>query len=191
MQQKTKLIVGLGNVGQAYALTRHNIGFLAVDALADEHHASWQEKAKFFAEIAEFRDGELRCILAKPTTYMNESGRAVRALIDFYKLSLSDVAVIHDELALPFGTIRTRIGGSPAGNNGIKSVSAHIGQEYARIRIGIGNELQERMDAAQFVLGTFTKEEQDALTPILTTASRLTADFCRNNFNHETHRHEH
>lgn len=154
-----KLIVGLGNVGREYENTRHNVGFILIEAFAAAKQVAWHEKAKFKAHIAELHEGDAKVVLVKPTTFMNLSGEAVRALKDFYKIENSDILVIHDELDLPFGTIRTRVGGSSAGNNGIKSISAHIGENYARLRVGIADELLPKMGAHDFVLGRFSHEE--------------------------------
>jgi PTH1 family peptidyl-tRNA hydrolase len=157
-----KLIVGLGNPESKYDLTRHNVGFLLLDHVAEQLGASWQEKSKFKGIIAETTIGGEKAVLLKPTTYYNLSGEAAKALVDFYKLSPDqDVLVLHDELALPFGTLRTRLSGSDAGNNGIKSLIAHLGPDFARIRVGIANDYAARQDAADFVLGRFTKAEQE------------------------------
>lgn len=158
-----KLIVGLGNIGRDYEKTRHNLGFLMLDVFAAQHDLKWQEKTKFKALCAEYNSESEKILLIKPQTFYNNSDEAVRAVKDFYKVKNEDILVIHDELALPFGTLRTRKGGSDAGNNGIKSVSAHIGVDYWRIRIGIWNELQEKMDDADFVLSKFSKEEASVI----------------------------
>lgn len=158
-----KLLIGLGNIGHQYQLTRHNIGFFVIDDLAQAMNVQFAEKSKFRCDIAEGSMNGEKVLLIKPTTFYNESGQAVRAVIDFYKIDTSDVLAIHDELALPFGLIRARIGGSDAGNNGIKSISAHIGDDYARIRIGIDNDLRGRMQDADFVLSKFSEDEQSQL----------------------------
>ncbi len=158
-----KLILAQGNPGPEYAATRHNVGFLALDAYVNKNGASFQHKSKFHADIAELSVGGEKVILAKPTTFYNETGIAARTIADFYKISTTDILVIHDELALPFGTIRTREKGSDAGNNGIKSLNAHLGQDYMRIRVGIWNELAERINAADFVLSRFTATETDSI----------------------------
>lgn len=186
----TKLIVGLGNIGREYENTRHNVGFLAIEDYAAREGVDWHEKPKFKAFIAEKTVGSTKVILAKPTTFMNLSGEAVRAIKDFYKLENDDVIIIHDELDLPFGTIRTRIGGSSAGNNGIKSISSHIGDTYARIRIGIGNELLPRIGAHDFVLSRFSHEEMTALRHALfATAHEQIAAFVAEKFQGSTFTH--
>lgn len=173
-----KLIIGQGNPEPAYDHTRHNVGFAAVDTYADHKGTTFTDKSKFHAVVAEtVTEGE-KILLVKPTTYYNETGRAARALADFYKVDPADILVIHDELALPFGTIRTREKGSDAGNNGIKSLNAHLGQEYMRIRVGVRNELAEKMDAADFVLGKFSSEEQKKLeTELLPKITEVIDDF--------------
>lgn len=163
-----KLIVGLGNIGNQYEGTRHNVGFAICDAIISDQGYSFKETSKHHCLLSEVQVGDQKVAFIKPTTFYNESGRSVRSLVDFYKLESHDVLVIHDELALPFGTIRTRVGGSHAGNNGIKSVSAHIGQDFARIRIGILNDLRERMDDdAHFVLSKFSSSEQAQFSSIV------------------------
>ncbi|AKM80924.1 TPA: aminoacyl-tRNA hydrolase [Candidatus Saccharibacteria bacterium] len=158
-----KIIFAQGNPGLQYQNTRHNVGFLALDHFADSAHVSFQQKSKFHADIAELtHDGE-KHLLVKPLTFYNETGQSARILSDFYKVSSSDILVIHDDLALPFGTLRTREKGSDAGNNGIKSLNSHLGQEYARIRVGIRTELADRIDSADFVLARFSREEASKL----------------------------
>lgn len=161
------LIVGLGNVGKKYDGTRHNIGFTVVDALRVQHELpEWQEKPKFKALISEDFVGGKKVILAKPTTLMNNSGEAVRALKDFYKLKNTDIIVVHDELDLPFGTIKQKQGGGSAGNNGIKSLISHIGDDFNRVRVGIKNDQLEQIDSADFVLAKFNSEEKKQLSDI-------------------------
>lgn len=157
-----KLIIGLGNPEPKYDLTRHNVGFLLLDHVAEQLGGSWQLKPKFKAVTAEVTIGGEKALLMKPTTYYNLTGEAARAALDFYKLSAAqDILVLHDELALPFGTLRTRLDGSDAGNNGIKSLIAHIGDNFARIRVGIANDHSGQQDASDFVLGRFSQQEQE------------------------------
>jgi peptidyl-tRNA hydrolase, PTH1 family len=153
-----KVILALGNPGPEYTKTRHNTGFAVLDALAG--NAKWRKESKFSSDITEVEfDGE-KLILVKPTTFYNESGVPAQKIISFYKLSPSDdLLVIHDDLAIPFGTIRIREKGSDGGNNGIKSINSYIGENYKRIRIGTYNELREQMDDADFVLSRFSAEE--------------------------------
>jgi PTH1 family peptidyl-tRNA hydrolase len=164
----TLIIVGLGNVGKEYDLTRHNVGFDCLDALkeAQAEFGPWQDKKALKCILTSGTFGKTKVILIKPTTFMNSSGEAVRAVLDYYKLTLKNLVVVHDELDVNFGQIRTRIGGSSAGNNGIKSVTQHVSDNYGRIRIGIGPKTPEQMDSADFVLGKFSQEEQKNL-PLL------------------------
>lgn len=169
-----RLIVGLGNIGKDYDGTRHNIGFDIVDEYRKKNKfPAWQEKSKFKAYISEDFIGGKKVILAKPTTLMNASGDSIRAIKDFYKLDNKDIVVVHDELDLPFGTVKLKQGGGSAGNNGLKSLISQIGEDFTRIRIGIKNELLERMDAADFVLSKFSKEEVTKLKDIVLEAYKL------------------
>lgn len=154
-----KIILAQGNPGEQYEKTRHNVGFLAIDTFAATRGASFQPKPKFFADIAETSEKGEKILLVKPTTFYNETGKCARALADFYKVNTADILVIHDELALPFGTLRTREKGSDAGNNGIKSLNAHLGENYFRIRVGTWNELLEKMGPFDFVLSKFSADE--------------------------------
>ncbi|HET9412377.1 MAG TPA: aminoacyl-tRNA hydrolase [Candidatus Saccharimonadales bacterium] len=156
-----KLIIGLGNIGTHFEKTRHNVGFMAVDAWVQAHQSEWQSKDKFKALVAETTLHNEKIILIKPTTYYNLSGDATRLVKDFYKIDTQNILVVHDELALPFGTVRMRQGGSDAGNNGIKSIVATIGADFARIRVGIANDLLATHDAADFVLNRFTPSETE------------------------------
>jgi PTH1 family peptidyl-tRNA hydrolase len=184
-----KLIFAQGNPDNQYDRTRHNIGFAVVDAVAESLNLKWTEKKKFHSLIAETTlDGE-KVLFVKPVTFYNETGIAARKLVDFYDLdTVHDLLVIHDDLALPFGTIRSREKGSDAGNNGIKSLNSHIGPEYHRIRIGIWNELRDRMEDADFVLSKFNKEESIKLTSdIIPHVTDLTKEFIHNTLNSTSH----
>ena len=162
-----KIIFAQGNPGPHYERTRHNVGFRILDYLAKSMSAEWKEESKFRALIATTTIEGEKTLLVKPLSFYNETGQVARALVDFYKLTPEqDVLVIHDELALPFGTVRTREKGSDAGNNGIKSLNNHLGPNYARIRIGIWNELRNRINDADFVLSAFTTKESDQLETI-------------------------
>ncbi len=161
-----KLIIGLGNPGKQYEGTRHSIGFAMVNTIITEQGHSYKKSLKHNGDIAEVIVGETKLLFVKPLTFYNESGQTVRSLLDFYKLETRSVLVIHDELALPFGTIRSRIGGSHAGNNGIKSIMGHIGPDFGRIRIGILNDQREIMEDADFVLSTFNTTERALFTTI-------------------------
>lgn len=181
-----KIVIAQGNPESKYAGTRHNVGFLVLDKLANKNGAQWQTKTKFKADCSEITiDGE-KVLLVKPTTYYNLTGESARAVKDFYKLFNSDILVVHDELALPFGTLRTRFDGSDAGNNGIKSISAHIGPDYARLRIGIANDKRSVMDDADFVLGSFSADERAALDTITSSALDIIDTFIRGSLTHQT-----
>jgi PTH1 family peptidyl-tRNA hydrolase len=160
-----KLFVGLGNPGAAYARHRHNVGFMAVDAIAEAHgFGPW--RAKFHGQIAEGRLGSERVLLLKPGTYMNLSGDAVRAALQFYKLEPGDVVAFHDELDLPPGKVRVKTGGGVAGHNGLRSLSAHIGPDFTRVRLGIGHPGDKRLVNAH-VLGDFAKADAGWLDDVL------------------------
>ncbi len=159
------LLVGLGNPGPRYALNRHNVGFLAVDAVHRRHgFGPWRQK--FSAEIAEGTLGGERTILVKPLTYMNESGRSVGEIARFHKLAPADVVVIHDELDLPPGKVRLKVGGGHGGHNGLRSLTAHIGDAYRRLRIGIGHPGDKAM-VHTYVLHDFAKADAAWLDPLL------------------------
>lgn len=177
-----KVIIGLGNPGSEYDYTRHNTGFLMINRLASEWGMEFKEKPKFKALVAEASQKGEKVLLIKPTTFYNLSGEAVRAIRDFYKLSNTDILVIQDDLALPFSTIRTRLQGSDAGNNGIKSLNAHLGDDFARIRIGIWNDLREKTDATDFVLSKFSVDEKNALTAVFQQTERFIKSFLTNTF---------
>lgn len=178
-----KIIFAQGNPGAQYTYTRHNVGFLAVDVLAKKWGIEFANKPKFHADIAETNVNGEKILLVKPTTFYNETGQSARAILDFYKADpAQDFLVIHDDLALPFGTIRTREKGSDAGNNGVKSLNAHIGQQHKRIRVGIYNDLRERMHDADFVLSQFSADEKSALPAIFEQTERFVDAFLNNNF---------
>lgn len=160
-----KLILAQGNPGPEYARSRHNIGFMALDYLHEHQNlVDFQPKSKFQALISELSAGNDKIILAKPTTFYNETGRSARAIADFYQIATNNILLIHDELALDFGTIRVRSSGSDAGNKGVRSLTSHLGPDFWRIRIGINNPLTEHMDNADFVLSRLSEQEKKALT---------------------------
>jgi peptidyl-tRNA hydrolase, PTH1 family len=162
---KIILLVGLGNPGKEYDLTRHNAGFLCLDYFVSktEEMEDWISKKDQKVLVSSGRIGDARVVAIKPTTFMNLSGEAVQAVMNFYKLSAGQVVVIHDELDIDFGQIRLRQGGSSAGHNGIKSVSQHIGEDYGRVRIGVGPKQPARIKSEDFVLQKFTNEDQQQL----------------------------
>jgi len=162
-----KVIIGLGNPEDKYDGTRHNVGFFVLDHFATEHKVQFQQKAKFKALVAELQSTDEKILLIKPTTFYNNVGESYRAIVDFYNISPEDVLVVADDLALPFGILRTREGGSDAGNNGIKSINAHGGIETKRLRIGISNELRARIDDVDFVLSRFGSGESATLSQLI------------------------
>lgn len=182
-----KLIAGLGNPGSEYERTRHNVGSMFVRAFVGAHDIQMQAKSKFHADVAELTISGTKVLFVVPTTYYNSSGESVQAVASFYKIAPEDILVIHDELALPFGTIRTRYGGSDAGNNGVKSVSSHMGEGTARIRIGIYNELRDKMDDADFVLSRFSSEEQAKVLDLAPVITSCISDFIGGTLPHTTH----
>jgi peptidyl-tRNA hydrolase, PTH1 family len=160
-----KLFVGLGNPGAKYAGNRHNIGFMALDRIAKDHGFSPWKKA-FQGLVSEGRLGAEKLILLKPETFMNLSGQSVRAAVDFYKIDLAEITVFHDELDLAPGKLRVKQGGGHAGHNGLRSIHAHMGEAYARVRLGIGHPGHKDKVAA-YVLNDFAKADQDWLDDLL------------------------
>jgi peptidyl-tRNA hydrolase, PTH1 family len=162
------LLVGLGNPGARYVGTRHNVGFMAVQAIAKRHGIGpWRRR--FQGVACEGTLGGARVLLLLPGTYMNESGRAVAEAAHFYKLPLADITVFHDEIELAPGKVRVKVGGGIAGHNGLRSISEHIGNDYRRVRIGVGHPGHKDL-VEHYVLSDFAKSEQrwvEALTEIL------------------------
>src|SRR3972149_2102845 len=155
------IVAGLGNPGRAYAKTRHNAGFAVIDAFAGRHDLAWKTSARFSAQIARWdRAPDVTWLLAKPTTFMNDSGRALRALADFHQVSGSAIIVIYDDLAIELGRIKVSQRGSAGGHNGVASLLEHFGGGFLRYRIGIGPKSPPEMDLKDFVLGRFTPDEQ-------------------------------
>ena len=159
------LIVGLGNPGETYQNHRHNIGFMAVDAIADAHGFG-PARAKFRGQVREGLLGGQKAIILKPMTYMNDSGTAVQDAIAFHKIPIEQVWVIYDELDLAAGKVRAKQGGGNAGHNGLRSISTHAGNDYWRVRLGIGHP-GERERVTGHVLGNFTKADRTWLDPLL------------------------
>ncbi|MBP5454725.1 MAG: aminoacyl-tRNA hydrolase [Lachnospiraceae bacterium] len=164
------IIVGLGNPGKDYDMTRHNAGFMAIDALSKKYGIDVNEK-KHKAKIGKGVIDGKKVILAKPQTFMNASGESVRELVDYYKPDIeNELIIIYDDITLDVGGLRVRKKGSAGGHNGMKSIIAHLGSEdFKRIRVGIG-EKPPRMDLADWVLGHFKKEDVDSLTESLENA---------------------
>lgn len=161
-----KLIVGLGNIGDKYCFTRHNVGFMIVDKLAIMKDVSFKEEKKLKCFVGKFKRGFEDIMLIKPTTYMNLSGDAVVAVMNYYKIDVDDVIVVYDDLSLELGKMRFRPNGSDGGHNGIKSVIKNVGtSNIARLKIGIGP--QPPIPAESFVLQNFYKDQLETLKPVL------------------------
>ncbi len=176
--EKTLLVVGLGNLGKQYDGSRHNIGFAVLDEFADKNDfPGWINKKDQKAQIATQVMGGTRVILCKPQTFMNLSGQAVRAVQQFYKLANSQTLAVYDELAIPFGQIRTRLGGSDAGHNGVKSLIQHLGEDFGRLRIGVQGEHSAKADSADYVLAKFSKAEQGSLPAIIREANAILTEY--------------
>jgi PTH1 family peptidyl-tRNA hydrolase len=169
-----RLFVGLGNPGQKYQHNRHNIGFMAMDAIVHRHNFSGWSK-KFQGEISDgVLDGE-KLLLLKPQTFMNLSGQSVQAAAAFYKIKPQDIVVFHDELDLAPGKLRIKKGGGAAGHNGLRSIDDHLGKEYWRVRMGIGHPGDKNL-VTHYVLGDFSKAEQAGwLEPLLEATARHAA----------------
>ena len=165
-----KIIVGLGNPGRKYERTRHNAGFMVLDELAKNLYADIAQE-KYFALIAKARIDSEQVVLVKPQTYMNESGRAVAAAVKGSYADVSDLLVIHDELDLPSGFVRVKIGGGHGGHNGLRSIIEHLGSaDFVRVRIGISRPSPDR-DTADYVLSPFLAEEREAAAKAISTAA--------------------
>ncbi|MFN7454171.1 MAG: aminoacyl-tRNA hydrolase [Pseudobdellovibrionaceae bacterium] len=164
------LIVGLGNPGPKYALTRHNMGFLALDMWARAINApDWGEEQK--AWTLKFKKEEETLLLAKPMTYMNKSGESVIGLMNFYKITADRILVVHDEIDLPFNKMKLQKNRGPGGHNGLKSINQLLGhQDYARLKLGVGRPPHPEMDIADYVLQKFSTDEQNQLPEYLNRA---------------------
>ncbi len=159
------LLVGLGNPGEKYARHRHNVGFMAVDAIANVNGFG-PARSKFQGEIRDGTLGREKALILKPQTFMNDSGQAVGEAARFYKIPPEDIIVFYDELDLAAGKLRVKVGGGAAGHNGIRSIDSHIGNSFKRIRIGIGHP-GDKSRVTNHVLGDFAKSDQDWLSPML------------------------
>ncbi len=165
--QRKKLIVGLGNEGEDYKNNRHNYGFMAVDKLADHFGVGFALKKDLKCHLAVAQATDTQIIIIKPTTMMNLSGEAAQAAASFYKIAPGDTLAVYDELDIPFGSDRIALGGSSAGHNGVKSLIQHLGEDFHRLRLGIGPKTPEQMDTADFVLQDFNKDQQKQLDKLL------------------------
>lgn len=169
-----QIFVGLGNPGSKYARNRHNIGFMALDRIAEDHGFSpW--KSKFQGKIAEGMLGREKVLLLKPETFMNRSGQSVGEAMRFYKLDPGDITVFHDELDLAPGKVRVKQGGGHAGHNGLRSIHGHIGEAYARVRLGIGHP-GHKDAVAGYVLHDFPRADEGWLGPLMDGLSNGAAD---------------
>ncbi len=165
-----KLIVGLGNIGDKYVFTRHNIGFMAADMIAIENGAQFKEEKKFKCFLTRFKNNNEDIILIKPTTYMNLSGESVIAVMNYYKIDPKDVIIIYDDLSLPLGKMRIRVNGSSGGHNGVKSIIKHLNSEdFPRLKLGIGP--QPGIPSETFVLQNFSKEQLTEVKSIIKKAA--------------------
>ena len=179
-----KLIVGLGNPGEEYNETRHNLGYMIVDEISKSIKVSLKTEKKLKSELCiTIVDGET-IILAKPITYMNLSGDSVSKIINFYKIQTPDIWVISDDLALDFGVVRVRSGGSSGGHNGLKDIIAKVGDEFTRFRVGIKNDMLENVPAEKFVLQKFNKEEQQKLEDIVKKSSGFVLESLKSGVSH-------
>lgn len=175
---RTLLVVGLGNPGKEYVLTRHNLGFSAIDYFAKANDFEpWKAKKDLQSYVSTKIIGSSKVIIIKPVTFMNKSGEAVQAVQKFYKLINNDTVVVYDELAQKLGKIRSRTGGGSAGHNGIKSLIIHCGDDFYRLRAGVANGLSDKAKSEDFVLGKFTKKEQEILPQIYTIVNEMLTDF--------------
>jgi peptidyl-tRNA hydrolase, PTH1 family len=164
-----KIIAGLGNPGDLYRMTRHNMGFLVVDALADESGIAVQKK-KFEALLGDGRIAGHRVLIAKPQTFMNLSGMSIRQLLDFYQKTTEDLLVVHDDLDLPFATVRVKVGGGDGGHKGLRSLIEHLGDaNFTRVRLGIGKPLF-REDVEHYVLQAVPKADLEQMAEAVRTA---------------------
>ena len=182
------LFVGLGNPGERYVGNRHNIGFMAVQSIAKRHDiAPWRRK--FQGVAVEGTIGPEKVLLLLPGTYMNELGRAVAEAVHFYKLGLADIVVLHDELELPPGKLRVKTGGGNAGHNGLRSISAHVGNDYKRVRMGIGHPGDKKL-VEPYVLQDFAKSERpwvEALCDIVADNAGLLVERKDSTFQNKVH----
>ncbi len=175
-----KLIIGLGNPGKEYENTRHNCGFMVIDALSKQFGIA-VDQTKFKGLYGKGTVGNETVILLKPQTYMNLSGESVQELMNFYKINKEDVLVIYDDLDLPVGKIRVRASGSAGGHNGVKSLIAHMnGQDFKRIRVGI--DRNSNIPVVNYVLGKFTKEEFVTLQQAIDLSCKVCSDFLTTDF---------
>jgi PTH1 family peptidyl-tRNA hydrolase len=179
-----KLIVGLGNVGTEYENTRHNLGFMVIDEICKKYKLNIKNEKKLKADMCiTMLDGET-IVLAKPTTYVNLSGDSVVKIANFYKIQTQDIWVISDDLALDFGTVRVRVGGSSGGHNGLKDIIAKAGEDFTRFRIGIKNDMLEKVPTEKFVLQKFNKVELEKLEDLVKKSADIVLESLKNGVSH-------
>ncbi len=183
MPASLKLIVGLGNPGPEYLMTRHNAGFWFVDALANKLSLNFSPDKKFQAEVCRYQSGSTDCWLCKPQTYMNESGAAVQALMNYYKLSIDQVMVVHDEIDLQPGTTRLKKGGGHGGHNGLRDIIQRTGSsEFLRLRIGVGHP-GSKDKVVPYVLGRASTDEENQIIDSYSLALERSEQFFQDNLN--------
>jgi len=171
------LIVGLGNPGKEYDLTRHNMGAMVATSLAERLSAPFKREGKLFAKVATSTVDEMKVLIALPTTYMNLSGKAVRRLADYFKVPTGHILILSDDVHIDYGTLRLREKGSSGGQKGLKSIEEHLStQQFARLKIGISDALFG--DRADYVLGRLTNEEQQQLPTIIDESIKLIHTWC-------------
>lgn len=162
------LVAGLGNPGREYEATRHNLGWVVIDAFVRQLNLAWKAQTQFEALVARWdRPGQPACYFAKPLTFMNESGRAVGALARYYKTAPADVAVLYDDFNIDLGLVKITTSGSAGGHNGVASLLEHLGDGFARYRLGIGPKQPPQMDIKDFVLGKFTTTQLNLIEQTL------------------------
>ncbi|MBI2592181.1 aminoacyl-tRNA hydrolase [Candidatus Saccharibacteria bacterium] len=175
---RTVLILGLGNPGEEYIGTRHNIGFEVLNYFAKQNDfPDWTAKKDLKCELTTANMSENRVILCKPTTYMNRCGEAAQAVQRFFRIYNQQTLAVYDELAIQFGQLRIRLGGSDAGHNGVKSLIQYLGEDFSRLRVGIGSEGAENVENSNFVLSKFSQEEQVTVPKILQEANALITEY--------------
>lgn len=174
---KSMMFIGLGNPGKEYDGTRHNIGFEVLDAFAKANNfPDWTSKKDLKCHWTSQMMADTRIVLVKPQTFMNLSGEAAQAAASFYKIPSSQVIAVYDELDIDFGQIRLRTGGSAAGHNGVKSLIKHLGEDFGRVRIGIGPKTHEQMDSADFVLQKFSKDQQTHMNELVVETNAILSE---------------
>ena len=160
------LVVGLGNPGRQYESTRHNLGWVVLDALARKHTLEWQPAPQFEAEVARWSTAEGTRWLLKPLTFMNSSGSAVQRFMRFHRLKSADIAVAYDDLTIDLGLVKVSVSGSAGGHNGVASLLEHVGDNFVRFRLGIGPKQPTEITLADFVLGKFTPEQSQLVSQL-------------------------